>query len=270
MRAIITVVAFLASLGLSQQAEAQRQAPNAWNTLGECQTALESGNFSYYVPTFLGNKGKNQIDGVHVFGVRLEQPECRHQFTMMGWKYVVQPTSVLLRARKDANGKLTVFARDDCGNDDNSPLRALPAPTPLALMQSLGVHHSFDTLNVKVSGGVDLNVQGAIDDALHPVGKVQGRSKLPWVIGGIVVGAVATYLLTRDHKDPVVKGKPPVVVSDSSKTKCTATSYPNACPGAPGVPIMAGPDKVGLTIRPIFNPIKRTIGIGGGFAFPSW
>ena len=87
----------------------------------QCNAALSSGNFSYYVPVFTGNKGKNPIDNITIFPVKLEADQCRHQYTVKGWAWVVQSGGSLMRARKNDAGEFVIIARDDCGNADETP-----------------------------------------------------------------------------------------------------------------------------------------------------
>lgn len=222
MRATALIVAFLATLGFSQQAEAQ-QHPRVWQTEYQCNLALESGKYAVYVPADTRKKSVNRIDNKTIFGVYLPQEQCREQWTMLGWKYVVHPTTVPLRARKNAQGELVVFARDDCGNPDRGPAPAHD-PVPQVIAASTGLtpnvagvqQRSNDTtnanLNHRVSGGLTVT---------HKGGFWCGRGPIQIVVCTAIV-ATAYKLVTHDWskpKPPEVETKPPTGGPPGVETK---------------------------------------------------
>jgi uncharacterized membrane protein YgcG len=131
------LVMFILVFAIALVGKAQgKNKPNMFSDETACTAALESGDFSYYAPVDLSRSTVNPIDGKTVFGVKLEADTCRHQHTMKGPKWVVQASDSMMRAHKDAAGNLVIFARNDCGNVDDTysapaPVSAnRPAPNP--------------------------------------------------------------------------------------------------------------------------------------------
>jgi hypothetical protein len=122
-----TVAVFLAVLILAVAAPAFG-ANSIFQDEQSCNAALATKTFAYYIPVDVSKKNINPIDNITVFPVKLEADMCRYQYTMKGWKWVVQKGDTLMRARKNETGELVIFARNDCGNADNTP----PVPSPVA------------------------------------------------------------------------------------------------------------------------------------------
>ncbi len=138
----MVLLAALFSLLVNASAYAQGKPKTVFNSLGECQTALEKATLSpdenavrnlAYVPKFFGHKTVNPIDNVRVFETHVSEAQCRHEFTVLGWGYVVVLPTLKLRATKDSSGNLTIIARDDCGNDDDND-KSSPPPPPTAVI----------------------------------------------------------------------------------------------------------------------------------------
>ena len=130
MRKLTRFLVFAAVVALATMSTSVNAQDSDFGSYEACDAALKSGNFSIYVPVDVSRKNVNPIDGIRVFGVKLEADQCRFQKTMKGMRWVVQKGDTRMRARRDASGELVVFARDDCGNEDKTPDPA-PAPTPV-------------------------------------------------------------------------------------------------------------------------------------------
>ncbi len=116
---------------------------NMFETAGQCNAALLSGECKFYLPTFLSNRNKNPVTGKDTFKVASERTQCVRMRTVNGIKWVAQEKGTLNRHRKDAEGNLiSPYARDDCGNvifAVSAPSTELPhvekvvaKPTPVA------------------------------------------------------------------------------------------------------------------------------------------
>lgn len=132
----VVVVVLMAIIAVIFSTPLSAQKPSMFSSPVQCNAALASGNFAYYAPVDLSKRAENPIDNANVFGVKLEADSCRHQRTISGWKYVVQPGGSMMRADKDAAGNLVIDRRDDCGNADDTDQQhpVVPetpnAPTP--------------------------------------------------------------------------------------------------------------------------------------------
>lgn len=178
-----------------------------------CESALANNDYTYYVPVFIGDKTKNPIDNVNVFGVKLEANQCRRQHTMKGVLWVVQPEGTLMRARKGEDGELIIFARDDCGNMDVTPKmtptktaevipatkEAAPAPSPVEPIK-LDIRVRYDPPPVPAPATTGL------------VQKKRSHTVL-YVIGGILLAGGIAALAGGGGKDkkegPIVTTLPP-------------------------------------------------------------
>lgn len=158
-----------------------------------CNVALSSGNYAIYGPVDLSRKDKDPIDNIVVFPVKLEADQCRLQATMKGEKWVVQAEGSLMRARKNEAGELAIFARNDCGNADITPLPPVqvvqpPAPvvTPIADAVERIVYREKPREN-------PLTRQ-------HPIVE-HGHKKWPWVVVSVVaVGAGTAIAMSHWNK----------------------------------------------------------------------
>jgi len=82
---------------------------------GQCFAALESGEYRYYVPKAKYSKKLPAADGEGRQVMPIEKDACVHMFTVHGWQWVAQKDGDKFRFDvKD--GKLKIYARDDCGN----------------------------------------------------------------------------------------------------------------------------------------------------------
>ena len=82
---------------------------------GQCLAALESGEYRYYVPKAKYSKKLPAVDGEGRQVMPIEKDACVHMFTVHGWQWVAQKDGDKFRFDvKD--GKLKIYARDDCGN----------------------------------------------------------------------------------------------------------------------------------------------------------
>ena len=118
------------------QANAQTK-PTMFITWAECDSARMSGNISPYVPEFMGKKVENPLNGTDRVPVTLGTDQCRHEFTVQGWKWVLVLKGTTMRAEKNAIYGIKIYARDDCGNADDTDQQwslrpALPDTTPNA------------------------------------------------------------------------------------------------------------------------------------------
>lgn len=199
--------------------------PSIFETPEVCNTALASKDFAYYAPVFTEDKAKNPIDDVKVFGVKLEADQCRHQFTVKGWKWVVQAGETLMRARKDASGELVIFARNDCGNLDNTPappqptVAPTPAPRPVAAVPprptpatpTAITAHVDGKVEVVHSGTVDVRHSGAVEwnPIVIPPPKARCGKGCKTLIGVGIAGGIAGGIFATRGKSSPTPGRPP-------------------------------------------------------------
>lgn len=185
---------------------AQKQAPDMFPSKAACEAALASGNFSYYVPKFTGRRDENPL-GPNDVVVPLEADMCINLFTTVGMRHVVQKKGDMYRAHKRADGGLTLFARDDCGNKCD-PLE-LPGPKPVppttpASTPTLPATPNKLDLNVRFDGKLEVVHSGTIEHK-HTYEKPEAPTprKRSWVkpltwggIGTAIV--VGTILALKD------------------------------------------------------------------------
>jgi len=129
---IVLVVTGFALISLSSPVSAQtRTRLNMFSTMTACKTAMASGDFRYYEPKYFGLNANNPLNGVDRVPVPLESDTCLNMFVVGGWKFVVQKEGTVFRGEKLADGSLTLYARDDCGN----PVRGVVYPAPVVQAQ---------------------------------------------------------------------------------------------------------------------------------------
>ena len=123
----IVFLCILALVAFGSGAEAQTQAkPNMFPTKATCDAALESGNIRFYEPRYFGLKTKNPTNDVDRIVVPLESDTCLEMLVVGGRRFVAQREGTLFRARKLADGLLSLYARNDCGN----PVYGVVFPAP--------------------------------------------------------------------------------------------------------------------------------------------
>ena len=106
--ALLTVFLTI-GVGSAMAAPQDTKRPDRFKTMRECADAVESGNFTYYVPSFLtGHKALATGEEL----VPLEEKACVNLHIVGGNSFVPQPRGTQY-VRKD--GKIT--RRWDCGND---------------------------------------------------------------------------------------------------------------------------------------------------------
>jgi len=175
--------------------------PNMFQGQPECEVALSSGNFSYYAPVDLSRSKVSPIDGKTVFGVKLEADSCRHQRTMKGWQWVVQSADSMMRAHKDAAGNLVIFARNDCGNGDDTEsaptvTTGRPAPNPtLAQAQVPVIVNVYNDSSAETTAPASQNYGGGgVATGGIPAGAVLDYD-LNGCVGGYFIGTQRFGLL---------------------------------------------------------------------------
>jgi hypothetical protein len=110
-------------------AEAQTW-PNMFSTEAACKAALESGRLRFYEPKYFGSHTRNPPNGYDRIVVPLESDTCLEMRVVGGRQFVAQREGTLFRAQKLADGSLSLYARDDCGNAVYGVV--FPAPVPPA------------------------------------------------------------------------------------------------------------------------------------------
>jgi len=86
-----------------------------------------------------------------------------------------------------------------------------------------------------------------------------------WRVGCWTVGLVGAGLVVKNNWPDGDKGKPPEIETKPTVARCTATSYPNTCPGPPTVGnLLAG---LVQSAQPSYNPATRRGGITFSFNF---
>jgi hypothetical protein len=122
---------------VSPDAAAQAtQYPNTFPTLASCTEALASGRLRYYEPRYFGLAAREPVDGRERIRVPLESDLCLEMLVVGGVRFVAQREGTVFRARRLADGSLSLYARDDCGNPVYGailPAAAPPPPEPAAL-----------------------------------------------------------------------------------------------------------------------------------------
>lgn len=114
--ALILLVAF-GLLGVCVPVGAQAPQPRLFDTPDLCINALVSGQFEYYLPTDLRGTGVNPADGKKNILLPLPRDGCVHMKTAGGiMEWVPQKEGTALRWRREQDGVLVPYARDDCGN----------------------------------------------------------------------------------------------------------------------------------------------------------
>jgi len=203
MKALALLLAIL--IALLPCAAQNNTKPSMFTSESECKASLASGNFAYYAPVDLSKKAENPIDNSTIFGVKLETDTCRHQWTMKGWQYIVQVGGSMMRARKDAAGNLTIFARNDCGNADNTDQihPALPPTLPEAPAQQAdtvqpacpasGCTYSSSTSTVNI------NFAEVASQPWQPSYVAPKQHHYGLLIGAVVVGAVVVGIVFGLH-----------------------------------------------------------------------
>lgn len=93
--------------------------PKYFDSAKDCEVAMQSGECSYYSPSYIGGKGRNPVDNMTKVRVPLEKEACVKMHVVGAWSWVPQKEGDLLRFRKKMDGTLeeVPYARDDCGNE---------------------------------------------------------------------------------------------------------------------------------------------------------
>lgn len=128
-------VLLMAVSGAEAQAPA---APNTFPTLDACNEALRSGQLRFYEPRFFGLKTRNPVDNRERIAVPLESDACLEMLVVGGRRFVAQREGTLFRAHRLADGSLSLYARDDCGNPVYGvvyPAPAIPVPVVEELLE---------------------------------------------------------------------------------------------------------------------------------------
>lgn len=213
MNGLVALVVLLV-LG-SAPTEAQTK-PKFFSSETTCLAALRSGDFTYYVPVDTTNRAKNLATGANRKIAPIEADACVHMNTTAGWQTVVRQSGSNFRWQL-VNGTWRPYADDYCGNNADRVSYLPPSPVFTvaeedSVLNWVGVvvkaHHTFDTLNVKVSGSV--SATQTAQPTIHTAVKGSGLS----TAGGIALGAGAvlvgglTYLLLSGGDDDSSSGAP--------------------------------------------------------------
>lgn len=135
---VLLVAIVLGAGTASAQTTTGGSKPSIFDTKAACDAAMASGNFSFYEPKYFGLKENNPVNGTTRIKVVLEADECRHVKVVGGFKWIPEKKGTEKRAHKAADGSIVVYARHDCGNDDDTDtltatnVVATPAPTAVA------------------------------------------------------------------------------------------------------------------------------------------
>jgi len=185
--------------------------PTMFITWAECDAARLSGNISPYVPEFTGKKVENPLNGTDRVPVTLGDNQCRHEFTVQGWKWVLVLQGTPMRAEKNAVYGIKIYARDDCGNADDTDQQwslrpALPdttpnAPTPQTEQQVkptvINNYSSSTYINPVAEEHMPPPAEPWAPSDTHTV--KHGHGKLYCVIAAIGGGTAVAILATRGH-----------------------------------------------------------------------
>lgn len=115
MKRVVLSMMVLALVAVGAHAQTPHH-PNTFPTMEACAGALHAGHFRFYEPRYFGLKGQDPVDNRERIVVPLETDSCLEMLTVGGRRFVVQREGTLFRARRQADGSLTLYARDDCGN----------------------------------------------------------------------------------------------------------------------------------------------------------
>lgn len=113
----VVLFVILAVLTWNTGAQAQPPAlPNVFPTLRACNEALRSGYLRFYEPRYYGLKTRNPVNHRDRVVVPLESDTCLEMLVVGGRRFIAQREGTLFRAQRLADGSLSLYARDDCGN----------------------------------------------------------------------------------------------------------------------------------------------------------
>lgn len=108
-----------------------------FGTQEACQVALDFGSYDVYEPGYSGNRDKDKRKGIKYDVLELEFTQCRFQRTLQAWGWTINPRGTKVRAVYDGSDMPRIYARDDCGNADNTPMpEAPPSPPPAIAPQA--------------------------------------------------------------------------------------------------------------------------------------
>lgn len=127
MRRIVLCGAIVWSLAVGDVQAQAPAAPNTFATLDACSEALKTGQLRFYEPKFFGLATRNPVDNRSRIVVPLESDVCLEMLVVGGRRFVAQREGTLFRAHRLADGSLSLYARDDCGN----PVYGLVYPPPV-------------------------------------------------------------------------------------------------------------------------------------------
>jgi len=190
--------------------------PTMFVTWAECDAARLSGNIAPYVPEFTGKKVENPLNGTNRVPVTLGADQCRHEFTVQGWKWVLVLQGTPMRAEKNAIYGIKIYARDDCGNADDTDQQwslrpALPETTPDAPTPQTGQvqptvinNYSSSTYNNPVAAAEEHPQPPAenwepVDT--RPKKHGGGHGKLICGVVAIGGGVAAIFLVSHGHNN---------------------------------------------------------------------
>jgi hypothetical protein len=140
-RMVVGVVSLVAASVIGAEAQ-QPSAPNTFPTLAACTEALQSGLLRFYEPRYFGLAARNPVNQRDRVVVPLESDTCLEMLVVGGRRFVAQREGTLFRAQKLADGSLSLYARDDCGNPVYGVVyapSAAPPPEPSPQLASVPI-----------------------------------------------------------------------------------------------------------------------------------
>lgn len=193
-RWMLSLVMLVVALGAVAEAQVQPM-PNMFPTMAACSAALESGAFRFYEPKYFGLRTKNPVNGIDRVVVPLESNLCLEMLVVGGHRFVAQREGTLFRAHRLADGSLSLYARDDCGN----PVYGVVFPAP-AVFEEIRTPISPPRIpHQRVEPVRQKPRRVRTHHSVAPVEKKSGfcsSKKCKWTlvaIGGAAVGSVAYY-----------------------------------------------------------------------------
>ncbi len=250
-------MALLAVGSTSAEAQQQPSVSNVFQTSEACIANL--GKVPYYDPQFLGNVGKNPVNGTTRIAAPIEGDACVRMVTMRGWAYAPLKSGTVLRWTVDAAGNRTPYAHDKCGNDldrlvyppeASAPvISATPEPQTVVHRDENGdVVVNVTNINILDSGKKE--VEREIANLTAKPKFVEDRRGFPTktVVAVAAAAIVASLAITHDWSPDQPKAEAPKTPPNVEAIPPSAGGTP---PHTPAPPIPAptappGPPKVGL------------------------
>ena len=183
---LLVVLMVIPTISLAEESKAAEKPRNSFKTEDECEAALKSGKFEAYNPSVTTHKNDDPVNGVDRIMIPAETTMCMNVDIVGGARYIVVLEETELRARKNPDGSLAVYALNSCGNKiHNGPV--IPAPASLvgsaervAAAASLPSDRPVNQMTSEKKGGIF-------------------RSK--WFWAGVVVGGGAVgFALSKTTK----------------------------------------------------------------------